>query len=69
MEKKIKLKPCPFCGGMAVLNKEKGRIFSYVKCIVCGAESGLIKVSAEYGSEDKAAEAWNRRVDNENETD
>lgn len=57
-----KLKPCPFCGGMGILNNESDKIVSYVKCLTCGAETGLIKVSAEYSSDDKAIEAWNRRV-------
>lgn len=59
-----KLKPCPFCGGMGVLNNEECRTVSYVKCLTCGAETGLVKVSAEYSSDDKAIEAWNRRSDN-----
>lgn len=34
----IDLKPCPFCGGEAVLNDyESERICSYVKCPDCGA--------------------------------
>ncbi|MCM1225973.1 MAG: Lar family restriction alleviation protein [Clostridium sp.] len=61
----IKLKPCPFCGGLPILNNEKNRACSFVKCIECGAESGLVKVSAEYCSDEKAAEAWNRRTSNE----
>lgn len=60
-----KLKPCPFCGGMGVLNNEKNRIVSFVKCLSCGAETGLVRLSAEYCSDDKAIEAWNRRAENE----
>ena len=61
----IDLKPCPFCGGEAVLNDfECERICSYVKCRECGAESGLVKMSAEYSSDGKAVERWNRRADN-----
>lgn len=59
-----KLKPCPFCGGVAALNSEKNRVASFVKCTSCGAESGLVRVSAEYCSDEKAVEAWNRRSDN-----
>jgi len=58
-----KLKPCPFCGGIGKLNDKRERIASYVKCMTCGAETGLVKVSAEYSSDDKAIEAWNRRSD------
>ncbi len=60
-----KLKPCPFCGGKGVLNNEENRIVSFVKCVQCGAESGLVRVSAEYCADDKAIEAWNRRAENE----
>lgn len=63
---KIKLKPCPFCGGKGVLNNEKDRIFSFVKCIGCGAESGVVRVSAEYCADERAAEAWNKRISIDN---
>lgn len=56
------IKPCPFCGGKAELNTEKGRFFSYIKCTNCGAESGLVKISAEYCADERAKELWNRRV-------
>ena len=59
----IELKPCPFCGGKGCMNQEKDRICSYVKCINCGAESGLVKVSAEYCSDERAAEKWNSRYE------
>ena len=59
----IKLKPCPFCGGMGILNNEKNRTVSFVKCIQCGAESGIVHVSAEYCADEQAIEAWNRRID------
>lgn len=57
-----KLKPCPFCGGEANLKDTSG--FIVVKCGSCGAESGMVKISAEYCANDKAAESWNRRKDN-----
>ena len=57
------LKSCPFCGGEATLNdNENGRIYSYVKCRECGAKSKLIKVSAEYSSDEKVVEKWNTRT-------
>ena len=58
-----KLKPCPFCGGEAKLRNEGS--CSFVKCKNCGAEAGLVHISAEYCANEKAAEAWNRRVDND----
>lgn len=69
------LKPCPYCGGAAVLEK-KHRAFieakttrvAFVRCSVCNARSGRYKLE-DYGSpnhsteaERKAVEAWNRRV-------
>ena len=57
-----KLKPCPFCGGEANLKDTSG--FIVAKCESCGAESGVVKVSAEYCANDKAAESWNRRTNN-----
>lgn len=52
-----KLKKCPFCGGEAQMcaGSSKGEI-AWVYCEKCGAESGT-RDTAE-----KAAEAWNRRV-------
>ena len=58
-----KLKPCPFCGGEAKLEKVSG--FVVAKCGDCGAESGVVGISAEYCANDKAIEKWNRRIQNE----
>lgn len=59
------LKPCPFCGGRAVITAEpeavvdtEGRRWGYtVVCNRCCATSGLTY------SPDKAREAWNRRAE------
>lgn len=59
------LKKCPFCGGKATLNAGSDRNYSLVKCRDCGAESGMVKVSAEYCADERAIEAWNRRANNE----
>lgn len=53
----IKLKPCPFCCGEAKIVKSYYTI--WVKCICCGAKSRCEE------NEEKAADAWNRRADNE----
>lgn len=50
-----KLKPCPFCGGKALL---WGFIGYVVKCTLCGVETII------YETEEEATEAWNRRADN-----
>ena len=56
----IKLKPCPFCNGKAEM---MGITFVYVKCLKCGVET------MGYKEEDEAAEAWNRRDGERNETE
>ena len=58
-----KLKPCPFCGGHATVEKEDGEISSaWVECDRCSA-----RTRKHYGpdKEDKALTAWNQRCDPE----
>ena len=60
------LKPCPFCGGEAVISVDpdavedtQGRRWAYnAVCIRCCATSGLTYTPK------KAKEVWNRRADN-----
>ena len=58
-----KLKPCPFCGGEAFVQKFRidgtGRFFISVVCRVCFAQTG------HHTKEAYAIEAWNRRVGEE----
>ena len=52
-----KLKPCPFCGGDAVISRDVGAVgpFSEVECTVCF-------VLMSNGENDKEAiEMWNKR--------
>lgn len=51
-----KLKPCPFCGGEAELEKAGGGVFEtwYVTCATCCA-------SVWENTEAEAIEAWNTR--------
>lgn len=68
------LKPCPFCGGDAVLershrafiNGETAKV-TFVRCAVCNARSGRVNIS-DYGhisrsvdAEKKVISMWNRR--------
>ena len=62
-----KLKPCPFCGGKAVIACLHKRFVRglrefvspvYVRCSVCGATSPVNWVV------ENSIEAWNRRADN-----
>ena len=58
------LKPCPFCGGKALLRHDYAGIgSSYVRCEKCGLESIRFIKSFECASDDRAAEFWNRSVD------
>ncbi len=52
------LKPCPFCGGKAYLDKVTDDYPNYViRCWGCG-------VSTQWcADKNKAVELWNRRVD------
>ena len=51
----IKLKPCPFCGGEALIKQDQYSR-SYVVCPNCDTRSAARFDAA------RAAEAWNRRV-------
>lgn len=51
----FRLKPCPFCGGEAVISGCDGGEWSVI-CIVCDASIGY------KGTEREAIEAWNIRV-------
>lgn len=53
LEYNAELKPCPFCGGNAVLYVGED---SFVKCHSCDAES------FHGESSDEVVAAWNRRV-------
>ena len=59
-----KLKPCPFCGGEAVIVNidfyidNSGGTYG-IRCTKCRACSSM-----RCDSEEKAIEAWNRRVEN-----
>ena len=69
------LKPCPYCGGVAYLerahrafiNAQTTRV-ALVRCTECNARTGRFKLE-DYGTanhseeaERLAVEAWNRRV-------
>lgn len=60
----IELKPCPFCGGRAVF-QDNNSCCSYVYCKKCGATGETVNVSKKFSSDEKAAEKWNRRINND----
>lgn len=54
------LKPCPFCGGKAILEDYGlNENFEIVKCTECGARTKLFLKDLILGED--AREAWNRR--------
>ena len=59
-ESKIELKPCPHCGGLAIITScngdgEGGKVYTAV-CSNCDTETVI------FNTPQAAAEAWNRRV-------
>ena len=61
----MELKPCPFCGGKAILAHDlAGPGASYIRCEKCGLESVRFIKSFEVASDDEAIKYWNRRADN-----
>lgn len=53
-----KPKPCPFCGGEAIIGVDfvsHRASLTYVRCVECEAQTG-------YDYRSKAIAAWNRRV-------
>ena len=54
----LKLKPCPFCGGEAILVKDFSAFkdWTYVRCQGCGAATSVS------GNAFKAIDSWNKRV-------
>lgn len=57
-----KLKPCPFCGGKAELENSMRENCSRIKCTKCRVKTEAFIKSFKYSSDQLAAEAWNRRV-------
>lgn len=61
-EIKQKLKPCPFCGGKAVLEEQDMHVLPFL--VKCGNDKCLV-YAATYNkfTKKEAIEAWNRRVE------
>lgn len=74
MMKETELKPCPFCGGEAVLYHQSSKYTNfdgdYVYCMKCGCRTRFFECYGGTGkkhedTEKEATNAWNRRSDNE----
>ena len=55
------LKPCPFCGGEAVVTKHHNRFIDWYLCSC--PKCHISQTGSEYGFRFEAIEAWNRRAD------
>jgi Lar family restriction alleviation protein len=65
MVTEIKLLPCPFCGGEAIVVKTEscGR---YIGCWDCGGRTEEFETDYAGSAHDKAIAAWNRRAEQNN---
>ena len=62
------LKPCPFCGGNAIVKVKTFDVFNaaaWIECDRCHARTDLVEASVNYTAVERAKEYWNRRVINE----
>lgn len=57
-----KLKPCPFCGGEAKMEKNNSTVT--IKCKSC-TSSVWSMVDPEWCAVDRAREYWNRRAESD----
>lgn len=65
----IELKPCPFCGGIALplVRKQKGKKQVSIKCKTRNARSGVIVLDVWEDSApaiEDVSRYWNRRANN-----
>ena len=58
------IKPCPFCGGKAFLGQYQTNFFATLYAVRC---EDCNSVGKSCKTEEEAAEAWNRRVNNDTE--
>ena len=64
------LKPCPFCGGEAVLSHNyTGNGHSYIECTNCKIHSPWFAREFDSSSDQNAINYWNRRAEDAKRTD
>lgn len=75
MDKQYDIKPCPFCGGKAILERSHRAFIdaktckvAFVRCSKCNARTSRVPLS-KYGAtshsiwaEKEAVDNWNRRA-------
>lgn len=66
MSKASVLKPCPFCGGKAILVKILDENTVMIECDQCGANQGVFSGTNRL---DFAMTSWNSRVQEEKQND
>lgn len=61
----LKLKPCPFCGGEAVLMKVTftAGMSYYVRC--GNGKCAVFPITKSYSTDDEAIEVWNMRANDD----
>lgn len=60
------LRPCPFCGGKAILNSFMA---AYVSCKKCGIDGKRFDMFETERAKERAIEAWNTRDDGDIDID
>lgn len=60
----VELKPCPFCGGEALLRENKNSFVPrfYVRC--GNKDCSVVCSTCNRDTQEEAANLWNRRADN-----
>lgn len=53
------LKPCPFCGGEAVIGQDEDWYYEWR--VACCNKDCIFYLGKSYETEEEAAAAWNRR--------
>lgn len=62
----VPLKPCPFCGGEAVMKAVRHVPHGYEYTPMCQVKSCAGRIAKKWLRKQDAIQAWNRRAGNEN---
>ena len=70
MTDEIELKPCPFCGGKAIISSSTQDNRFFARCTRCAASIGVILYNGwrpTFNGREDAADAWNNRIESKGE--